>query len=130
MKNLIHKVAIPIYDEMLYVAFTKEAAFSQFGFSEEEQNKHATCDGLAFEGVDHKGRRVFAIYVEKQGEAINIATLAHECYHIADMLLEAKGMEYKAGSGNEHIAYLVGYLVERVFDCLDLDNQYYNTASN
>lgn len=124
MKGLVHKVRIPIYNEVLYVAFDKELAFRFFGFTEEEKNKHALCDGLTFEGEDHKGHRVLAMYIEKVDGRINVATTAHECFHIADMLLEIKGMEYKPESGNEHMAYLIGYLVDKVFDCLALDEKH------
>lgn len=127
MKNLIHKTLIPIYNEMLYVAFERQAAFNHFGLSDKDRELHGQCNGLAFEGSDHKDHRVFAMFIEKRGGSIDASTVAHECFHIADMILEVKGMQYKEESGNEHVAYLIGYLVDKVFDCLELDNQYQQT---
>lgn len=129
MKSIIHKTLIPIYNEMLYVAFDREAAFRQFHFSSEERHSHRDAYGFAFMGTDHKNTPVFALFVEKRNECLSVATVAHECYHIADLIMEKKGIQYHQGSGNEHVAYLIDYLVEKVFDCLELDNQYHNNRS-
>ena len=45
---------------------------------------------------------------------INISNISHEAYHLADALLEDTGMEYNYNSGNEHIAYLVGYIADLI----------------
>lgn len=45
---------------------------------------------------------------------INISSISHEAYHLADALLEDTGMEYNYNSGNEHIAYLVGYIADLI----------------
>ena len=45
---------------------------------------------------------------------INISSISHEAYHVADALLEDTGMEYNYNSGNEHIAYLVGYIADLI----------------
>lgn len=130
MKNLIHKTLIPIYNEMLYVAFDREAAFNHFGLSDKDRELHGQCNGFAFQGTDHKDRRVYALFIEKHGECINVSVTAHECFHIADLLMEQKGIQYHKGSGNEHVAYLIDYLVGKVFDCLELDNQYQQTKQH
>ena len=119
MKNIMHKVLVPIYNEMVYITFSREAATAKF--EPELKEIHSTAHGLAYEGEDHKGQVVFVMFVEKLGDCLNVATVAHECYHIADMLLEKKGVQYKAGSGNEQMAYLLDYLVGRAFDCLELE---------
>ena len=45
---------------------------------------------------------------------INISSISHEAYHVADVISEDVGLEYNYNSGNEHIAYLVGYIADLI----------------
>lgn len=120
MKNIMHKVLVPIYNEMVYVTFSYEAATSKF--CEDEEKKHRSANGLAYEGTDHIGRTVFVLYVRMNDEGgISIPVIAHECFHVVDMILEKKGVQYKEGSGNEHVAYFLDWMVSKVLDCHDLN---------
>ena len=46
-----------------------------------------------------------------------IPDVAHEAFHAADFVSDWVGMEYKEASGNEHIAYLITFFTEYIFDC-------------
>lgn len=55
----------------------------------------------------------YALYIPatKKG-TVSIRSAAHEAYHIADFIVEDKGMAYVRESNNEHVAYLVGNICE------------------
>lgn len=58
---------------------------------------------------------LFAVFIPAdESGCVNIRHAAHEAYHVADFLLEHVWMEYKHNSGNEHVAYLVGHVCERI----------------
>lgn len=60
---------------------------------------------------------LFAVFIPAdESGRVNIRSAAHEAYHVADFLLEHVWMEYKHNSGNEHVAYLVGHICERIVD--------------
>lgn len=61
------------------------------------------------------------IYLERQGDAIDVSDCAHEAYHAADFIFDRCGIDYNPESGNEHMAYLVGWIVNKIFDCLSDD---------
>lgn len=127
VKGLIHKVNIPIYDERLYVCFCKETAIRKFNVSQMAQKD---CSGFSLVTKDiFSDHHVFVMYIEKGEHGILVSTCAHECYHIADMIFDENGIEYKEGSGNEHMAYLLDWLVTRCFDCLDVDNGFENKGN-
>ena len=54
------------------------------------------------------------VYVPVVDKGINIPTLCHECYHAVDFIMNIKGIEYH--SNNEHVAYLLGYLVNIILE--------------
>ena len=64
--------------------------------------------------VIKKSTKELAYIAVFKPENISISNIAHEAYHIADALLEDTGMEYNYNSGNEHIAYLVGYVASLI----------------
>lgn len=115
VKNIMHKHLIPIYDEMLYITFSREALYNKFDFEGDEEH-YANCSGLAFKDFDYKGRRVLCLFVEPKGDWLDPTIVAHESYHIADLIFEIKGIEYCLGSGNEHMAYLLDHIMKTVLD--------------
>lgn len=64
--------------------------------------------------VIHKKTQEYGYIVIFRPNNINISNISHEAYHVADALLEDTGMEYNYNSGNEHIAYLVGYVASLI----------------
>ena len=54
------------------------------------------------------------VYVPVVDKGLNVPTLCHECYHAVDFIMDIKGMEYH--SNNEHVAYLLGYLVNIILE--------------
>ena len=54
------------------------------------------------------------VYVPVVDKGINVPTLCHECYHAVDFIMNIKGLEYHGN--NEHVAYLLGYLVNIILE--------------
>ena len=54
------------------------------------------------------------VYVPVTDKRISIPTLCHECYHAVDFIMNIKGIEYSGN--NEHVAYLLGYLVNIILE--------------
>ena len=88
------------------------------------------CDGFTVQVVNAKDDQVaFVMYIEKnEHDCICVSTTAHECYHVADMIFEKCGVEYKDDSGNEHMAYLLDWLVKETFLCLERNSEYEQRA--
>lgn len=47
---------------------------------------------------------------------LDMTDCAHESFHIADLMLDMVGMEYTHDTGNEHIAYLIGWTMGCVLE--------------
>ena len=114
MKGLVHKQELELYKTGLRICFDKET-----------MEKHCDddlsgCDGYTW--WPHQGE-VLWIYLPKIKGCIDVASTAHECFHVADFIFERAGMVIQEGTGNEHMAYLIGHLVNKVFDALDFDNK-------
>ncbi len=118
MKGLIHKVDVPIYSQRVYVCFDIETAIRRFNI--EPQNQPDGFAAQVHDGVD----MAFLMCIPQKDGYLHIGITSHECYHIADMIFEKCGVEYKFDSGNEHMAYLLDWLVERTFDCLDVEKKF------
>lgn len=102
--------------------------FKQFDLSPYPCTLRVYIDKAAFEkaiGEDVTGmgaatfrdNGLFAVFIpaDEYG-AVSVRSAAHEAYHVADFLLEHVWMEYKHNSANEHVAYLVGHVCERIVD--------------
>lgn len=64
--------------------------------------------------VIHKKTQEYGYIVIFRPNNINISNISHEAYHLADVISEDVGLEYAFNSGNEHIAYLVGYVASLI----------------
>lgn len=73
-----------------------------------------TCGGAA----RRVGSTIY-IYLPHENESADIRDMAHECYHAADFVCDWVGIEYKAFSGNEQVAYLVGWFMDFVLTSLN-----------
>lgn len=78
------------------------------------------ADSTGMGAATYRNNGVFAVFipVTEQGR-VSIKSAAHEAYHVADWLMEHVEMEYKHGSGNEHVAYLVGHVCECIATAAD-----------
>lgn len=60
-----------------------------------------------------RGEKCYAVFIPAtENGTVSIRSAAHEAYHIADFIVEDKGMVYVKNSDNEHVAYLVGRIAE------------------
>lgn len=111
VKNLIYKVEIPLYKQTVHVTFSKEAYKKKSGYEiPDDVAGVANRDGLM-------------IWLPLYNGCINVADMAHEAFHIADFIADKVGLFTQYETGNEHMAYLIGHISQRVFDCLDIENE-------
>lgn len=114
MKGVIHKVYCDMYKTDLTVCFHKETYKKRFG--------HDGSDNFAGCVIQRDGQ--MHIYLEKTAcGGINVASCAHEAFHVADFIADRVGLVVSEGTGNEHMAYLIGWITNKIFDCLDFDNK-------
>lgn len=112
MKGLIHKVYCELYKTNLTVCFHKETFCRRY---------YPDCGDVGGCVVWRDEDGSINIYLERQGDAIDVSDCAHEAYHAADFIFDRCGIDYNPESGNEHMAYLVGWIVNKIFDCLSDD---------
>lgn len=96
-----HKKYIPMY--RVYLIYT-DTPFDGID---------TNCYGGAVRRIGNK----FEVYLPHDDGSFVISDIAHEAFHAADFIAEYVGMEYKEGSGNEHVAYLIGFIVDFILDC-------------
>ena len=109
--KIVKKVQVPIYN----VEFTYTNSIKEFNKVLRGSYKKRGQNGLC----GFKEGRVI-IWVPTKGAGLNIPTLTHECFHAADAIMNMKGMEYFGT--NEHVAYLLGYLVNVVLEAINETN--------
>lgn len=109
--KIVKKVQVPIYN----VEFTYTNSVKEFNKVMESNYKKNSQNGLC----GFKEGKVI-IWVPTKGAGLNIPTLTHECFHAADAIMNIKGMEYFGT--NEHVAYLLGYLVNVVLEAINETN--------
>lgn len=112
MNNIIYKFNNDIYPVILKVTFSKES-FKKIAKDESNEFSGA-CVSI--------GSHVL-IYIKKVGEGMDVTHAAHEAYHAADKIREIIGMEYQDSGTNEHMAYLIQWVMHKMFDALDLSNE-------
>ena len=79
--------------------------------------KYSGADSTGMGAATYRNDGLFAVFIPAdESGGVNIRLAAHEAYHVADFLLEHVWMEYKHNSGNEHVAYLVGHVCERIVE--------------
>lgn len=114
MRGLIHKHTIPICGRPIRICFHRETFERNVGY---EINNYSIGHTTVLSDV------IFLYPLKRYDGSIQASTLSHECYHVVDFVMELTGAEHNEGGTNEHLAYLIGYLVDAVLDALDLDNK-------
>jgi hypothetical protein len=113
MKGLVHKVYCDMYQIDIRVCFCAETFSRKAGADISDAN-----------GCVLMGDIGPLVYISKSEDGcVNFSTCAHEAYHVVDFIMDEKGIEYQRESGNEHVAYFIGWMVNRILDCLELDNK-------
>lgn len=114
------KYNIDVYDKKFNVCFCEEELRKFYKKNKYEYNEEELCKGFTL--YQHE-KEVYLIYLNLErhkSEKDIINTVAHESYHLADTILEAKGIQYKYASGNESYAYLTGFIAEKIYDYLEI----------
>lgn len=103
------KNKIPVYGYYYYVCFNLEDYY-------EILKKHKLKDEECLDSFDGFVSRFGNLNVMFIKNPDDINTIAHESFHMTDRIGENVGLEYKTDSGNEHYAYLMGFITEQVFN--------------
>lgn len=115
LNSLVHKHYLDMYKTELRICFDKDTMQRKCGDDLSE------CEGYTW--WPHQDNTIWIYLAKQDNGCIDVSSCAHECFHTADFIFERAGMVYQEGTGNEHMAYLIGYLVNKVFDALDTDNK-------
>lgn len=105
LKNGSYKFCIDLYACTVYIFFDADTYKKVTGFDA------ATTYGQ----VSHDGSN-FYVYISN---GTDIETVCHESYHIASRICDWTGMLPTPDTGNEHIAYLVGYIANKIWVAWD-----------
>lgn len=82
-----------------------------------EFDKAFGVDSAGMGAATYRDGGLMAVFIPADDAGnVSIKSAAHEAYHVADFVKEHVEMEYKYNSGNEHIAYLVGHVCERIVE--------------
>ena len=112
MKNIIHRHYIELYRTYIYFTFTPSAYMKHTG--NEINNGCAACV--------HQESITLWLPVSDDG-TVSLADAAHEVWHMVDFIADKVALAVSHGTGNEHIAYLTGYVMEQLFKAIEIDNQ-------
>lgn len=120
MNKITFKNKIDLYNFEYKVVFDIDSYFSELKRNDlNDDDNEINFDGCVFRNEE---KDFYLIYVKCNNKSVSINTLSHECFHLIDFLGERVGLEYTNGTGNEHFAYLIGYISEQILDNLE----YYN----
>lgn len=81
------------------------------------------CYAFAAWDADELNRTIYSLYL---GPESTITTWAHECVHLADMIMDRAGIPTEA-SNTEIRAYITGHLLAQIMALLNVKNMAYPT---
>ncbi len=104
MQNIIHKVYVDMYRQELYITFSPKSFTRLTG--------HTLPDHVG--GCVSNGKN-FTLWLELDEEGkLNMSNVAHEAFHVCDFIADRVGLVLSEDTGNEHFAYLTGWIVEAI----------------
>lgn len=115
--NIYHKVVCEMYSQRFYVSFSKDVAKRKFGMVLGDRTEGCTA---IMSDTD------IAIYIEHEDYSLPIPTLNHEVFHAVDFMFNTKGVDFDKTGTNEHWAYAISWLTEKVLDCAHHENKHVN----
>lgn len=110
MLNIVHRINVDIYGQTIFLSFSKDALQNRFGLKDE------LFDGFGGFCCIHESKegKVFIIYIQDQNGCICMGTVSHEAFHAIDFIFDHCGVCIQEGTGNEHFAYPLGWLVGEI----------------
>ena len=119
MKDLKKTFNVPLYGGKVHIVFTSDddpynASKKFFNCDNEDLKgcKAATLTNQAYNNVYH----VVLSSIATDG------SIAHECLHVVNLIFEHAGITPDLRN-DEPAAYLIGWLVDRVYECYDKFNK-------
>lgn len=112
MKNIVIKKSVDLYGFEFKVCFDRDAYFNLINTKKED--RYYDWGGITY--ADHNSHTYIICVPLCEDGYLDLQVLCHESYHLADFLFDRVGMEYNRGSGNEHMAYLIDYILSQVVD--------------
>lgn len=112
LKSGVYHMMVPIYEQRVYIATSSNAMDAQFGGGGIGEGMIGEVGRLT---DDNTGLDI-GVYICLDCHSVN--TLAHECTHLAFRILERAGIRPTADE-HEALAYLVGWLAEKVQSVID-----------
>lgn len=112
---MIYKNKIEVYGLEFYVCFDKngfEKVLKRCRVIEDVNDEYMNGCFIHNNGV--MGIYINAEKVKNESDLIN--TIAHECFHLADYVVDFLSMDFERGRSNEHVAYMVGFASGKVYE--------------
>jgi len=119
MKGISHKIECEMYNQMFHVCFHKDVMDRRFWLEISDQWNGVT------KLMDNSD---IVLWFEHDNYGIPISTLNHEVFHAIDFMFGNKGVEFDSKGTNEHWAYAIGWLTEKILDCSKLEFDYTNRS--
>jgi len=115
---LIH---VPIYSRnvLVLLGYSIESACHELERNWEDcgefirmlKQESSTTLGLV---LGHNG--TFLLWIKQMIDTVDTyAALAHEAFHVAEVILEFAGIRYEVGVSNEAYAYLLDYILTQIY---------------
>lgn len=104
--NTIHKCYVDMYRQELFITFSKKGFKKMTGHTIPDHAGGCVCNTPG-------GYLVFWLEMDDNG-LCSIPDMSHEVFHACDMIADNVGLVLSEQTGNEHFAYLTGWVMERV----------------
>lgn len=115
MKGVIHKFYCDIYNTKFTVCFNRFTFCKRFSWDILGDFSAGTCW--------IEGSKSINIFIDADESFLNISDVCHESFHAADYVFDRAGMIYNPQSGNEHAAYLIGWISKKISECYNIEVQ-------
>ncbi len=112
------QIVWPIKGRRLTAAQVRAYIKRNFELDYENADSVSHCAGACIEILGPKGATLILLTQSWEGDADQLAVLAHECFHATDDILSKKGVHMVNNTNNEPHAYLLESIFRRCLEML------------
>lgn len=123
-KSGFYRFPTPLYEMNVVVAFgvdniKKIGETFKFNTEKGRENLLNNNDYLGFTNfaIDENGDKVVLVVFPTRKDCTT-KTLCHEAFHAMDYMASEYGLDFNPHGGNEHLAYLIGYIASNIAKAL------------
>lgn len=119
----VHSVFIPIYDTHCHVILNEKhvaKTLKRLHVAPDDIETYINDSYSAITFVNEKDEPII-LFKKPMGRAETVGTIAHELFHAAHIILKDRGVRLRDKDDNESHCYLIGFLMEKVYETIYLD---------